>query len=389
VSRLKFLPVDHAIYKVEPALLERLVDAQSNRFGFEFASVDHVIDRVTSDCKLRLSPSKTRIKDDPEDFADRGFSDLSSFYFDLLSQSNFPVQVARRHAEALAARTHLLRAFENPDDAIEYVRNKVSEIVAAFPRTGRDMEVGKNKGDVLDPFILAATQHLLHKGSFEGAVESTVAHKGLMMIEGLMGHLHEEVIGMMRGSVRIQEPRGDDQETFHSIKNPFPGADIVQPPYRAGDRLSIHQVKAKTGSAKGGDGKRLGEQLRFLATRYDADIYYHALVGNTLSGHRSKTGVEKAAPNVIVLVGESAFHTLTHSKIGPQLLLRLYQEAFQAVAQSNPYSIREIAKVISTFFSNEAKSHGGTYLEIVLSRATGGAPSQQDSREFNKTRRPR
>jgi len=34
-------------------------------------------------------------------------------------------------------------------------------------------------------------------------IGATVGHKVLMMIEGLLGHLHEDVLGAMRGNVRV------------------------------------------------------------------------------------------------------------------------------------------------------------------------------------------
>jgi hypothetical protein len=35
---------------------------------------------------------------------------------------------------------------------------------------------------------------------------ASVSHKALMMIEDLIGHLHEDVLGQMRGNVRAPEP---------------------------------------------------------------------------------------------------------------------------------------------------------------------------------------
>ena len=102
----------------------------------------------------------------------------------------------------------------------------------------------------MDPYILTATQTLLYAGNFRNAIRATVAHKSLMIIEGLMGHLHEDLIGEMRGNVRAPEPRGFNQELIDPHDNPFPGADIVQPPLHAEGRLRFHQVKSKTGSAK-------------------------------------------------------------------------------------------------------------------------------------------
>ena len=94
-----------------------------------------------------------------------------------------------------------------------------------------------------------------------------------MMIEGLLGHLHEDVIGEMRGNVRAPEPRGGEQEEIDAAINPFPGADVVQPPGQRSEALRFHQIKSKTGSAKGGDGKRLGDQLRRLQESMAATFF--------------------------------------------------------------------------------------------------------------------
>lgn len=93
-----------------------------------------------------------------------------------------------------------------------------------------------------------------------------------MIIEGLLGHPHEDVIGAMRGDVRAPEPRGKGQETPHPLTNLFPEADIVRPPL-AHRPLRFHQVKSKTGSAKGGDGRRSGLRLSFLSDHYGGEAF--------------------------------------------------------------------------------------------------------------------
>ncbi|NEQ53501.1 MAG: hypothetical protein F6K11_25755 [Leptolyngbya sp. SIO3F4] len=234
---------------------------------------------------------------------------------------------------------------------------------------------------------MASTQYLLYQGEFDNAISATVSHKALMIIEGLMGHLHEDVLGLMRGNVRVPEPRGKDQESFDYEINPFPGADLIQPPTQPGERLRIHQIKSKTGSAKGGDGKRLGDQLQFLSEHYSADIFYDALVGNTLVGHRSKRGVEKAAPSVRVLVGKAAFYQLTGSNHGASLLLRLYQESFLSAAQSTGYSINTVTETIVEYFKLQSAEMGEGFLESILEKSTGGDIVNQDNRLFNQRKR--
>lgn len=163
-----------------------------------------------------------------------------------------------------------------------------------------------------------------------------------MILEGLMGHLHEDVIGKMRGNVRNPEPRSGNAEIFDFTFNPFPGADVVQPPLFEGDSLRLHQIKSKTGTLNSSGGRRLAEQMRQLRMNYPgAQLYSHSLVGNTLKGHRSMRGMLRVEPNLIVQVGQASFETLTGSGSGAELLVRVYQSAFELAAQRTGYSIKK------------------------------------------------
>jgi hypothetical protein len=106
-------------------------------------------------------------------------------------------------------------------------------------------------------------------------------------------------------------------------------------------------------------------------------------VGNTLIGHRSKKGVEKAAPSVRVLVGQAAFAQLTGSKHGANLLLRLYQESFLSAAQDTGYSIKDVTEKIVEYFKARSTEVGEGYLESILETSIGGDPNLQDSLYFN------
>lgn len=305
-----------------------------------------------------------------------------TFFTDVLHSNAIPEQAIRLQAANLSHRVQLLRAFQHPDRVVSDTCEKIITISADFPSTAEQIQCGKNPGDVLAPYILAAAQELMCDGDFEATISATVAHKVLMMIEGLLGHLHEDVLGTMRGNVRAPEPRGEDQEQLDPVVNPFPGADILQPPLGKRRPLRFHQIKSKTGSAKGGDGRRLGLQLESLRDLYGGDIFYDALIGNTLRGHRSMAGVVKAAPDVIVLVGEAAFRELTDSDHGPQFLLRLYQAAFDVASQRSGYQIQNIVAAIYTTFKQRADELGEGFLETVLRDAISGPATQQDSREY-------
>lgn len=386
---LKFVSPDSPIHQVRGDLLEALLEAQSSSFKAEFATAAELCARVFTDLRLSLEVPGHLHDEPPTVLSDPYFPDLVRTYRGFLIDQGVPQEALIGHANSLAQRTHLIRAFRDPDAIVGQIVAKTTEIVSTFPCTAADMQCGRNPGDVLDPYILAATQYLLCVGTFEKAVAALVGHKALMIIEGLLGHLHEDVIGAMRGNIRAPEPRGNDQENLSLEGNPFPGADIVQVPFVPEETLSFHQVKTKTGSAKGGDGNRLGRQLKLLQNTYGGEIYYHALIGNTLMGHRSKTGVEKQAPSVIVLVGDASFRCLTRTPIGSALLLRIYQASFAEVQQATGYDVDTMTAAIVAVFQERVEQEGESFLEVVLSDAIDGPPELQDSRVFNARPRSR
>jgi hypothetical protein len=203
----------------------------------------------------------------------------------------------------------------------------------------------------------------------------------------LLRHMHKEVLARMRGNVRDPEPRGENQELYDPELNPFPGADIIQPPMAPGEPLKLHQVKSKTGTLNSSGGARLAEQMRQLRMRYAAaEIYSHSLVGNTLRGHRSMGGMLRVEPQLIVIVGDASFRVLTRSGSGAELLLRLYQNAFRLSAEQTGYSIGEMAEAITATFQGQAQAEGEGFLEALLHRATRGDARLQDSRTYPRGR---
>ena len=380
------VPKKHPLNGLSGSLKQRIVVAQTNLLDMEFSNAAELCSRALADLKISIKPP-VPLQDQPAgSLGNLASKDLLAFFSDLLARNRIPPQAISLHAANLSHRVQLLRAFDRPDAIIEETCRKVAEIVGTFPTTAEHIRCGRNPGDVLDPYILGAAQLLMCAGDFESTVSATVAHKVLMIIEGLLGHLHEDVIGAMRGNVRIPEPRGEDQETLSPQTNPFPGADVVQPPLKAGRPLRFHQIKSKTGSAKGGDGKRLGLQLNELTRVYGGEAFYDALIGNTLRGHRSMAGVLKAAPSVVVLVGEAAFRELTGSTVGPQLLLRLYQSAFDVAAKQTGFCLRDIVSTIYLAFRERSEELGEGFLETVLHDAIYDAPEEQDSRYYTSRR---
>ena len=387
---LKFLPKDHPVQAINAELLRRLRAAQDNLLDRHFDSPRDLCDQACRDCGVdpRLCEP---LGDEPLfPFADSPRADLVQQLQSFAAGLGLPLETATEVVPVVAERIQLIRAFEDPDAVVDSVRRKVREVTDGFPREASQIERGKNPGDLLDPFLIAATQELMYGGDVYGAIEATASHKAMMMIEGLVGHLHEDVIGLMRGNVRVPEPRGVSQTALHPETNPFPGADVMQPPCNRKTSLRFHQVKSKMGSAKGGDAKRLGEQLQLLADIYQAQTFYDALIGKSLTGHRSMGGVLQAAPGAVVLVGQSAFHALTGSPVGAELLLRVYQSAFRHVAHETGYSIKEIAGTIAAEFLERAEAEGDDFLQVILRDVTEGAAADQDSRTYaRRVRRPR
>jgi hypothetical protein len=386
-AKLRFVSDRNPIQRINADVRALLVQSQDNVIGRAFPEAGTFCAKIYDDLKLALRvPS--RLKEQPvEKLSDRSFSELQEFFLPILARAGITGQTAHIHSVNLAQRVQLTRAFDDPDRILERITGKVGKIIATFPRTAEDIECGRNPGDVIDPYILAATQTLLYQGDFQPAIAATVAHKALMIVEGLLGHLHEEVIGEMRGNVKAPEPRGMNQEILDPHTNPFPGADVVQPPTKQDEAIRLHQVKSKTGSAKGGDGRRLGEQLRQLRLYYGAEVFYDALIGNTLRGHRSMNAVLTAEPKAVVLVGEAAFRELTRSEIGPELLMRVYQTAFTQAAREAGYHIDTMAAGIVTTFKERSEKAGEGFLELLLQDSTGGDLSEQDSRTYARTHR--
>lgn len=303
---------------------------------------------------------------------------------EVLSEIEDHFEPGTSTAGDLADQIQLCRAFDDPGAVTEYIESSLITAIEKFPSSADDLKVGHNPGDVLDPFILAANYELLSQQSMQKTIESSASHKVLMKVEDLVGNLHQNVIGMMRGNFRVPEPRGTGtkgKENLDAKLNPFPGADVGQVPVPdRPDIVRLFQVKSKTGSAKGGDGKRLGEQLRLLESVYRADTFYVSIVGNTLRGHRSRGAVQRESPNTAVLVGESALDALTQSAVGGELLLRTYQRSFRRAARTSGYDFDEIVASMCEIFEQEARDAGEDFLTAWLHGAIGGEQREQDSR---------
>ncbi len=200
---------NHPLNKLSDPLKQRIIAAQSNSFETEFEDAATLCARAFSDLKIAISPPIELRGRPSTELGDRSARDLLVFFSALLAKNGIPAQAIPLHAANLSHRVQLLRAYDEPDEVIRVTCEKILRVVGSFPTAAEHITCGRNPGDVLDPYILAAAQVLMCEGDFEHTISATVAHKVLMIIEGLLGHLHEDVIGAMRGNVRVPEPRGD------------------------------------------------------------------------------------------------------------------------------------------------------------------------------------
>lgn len=384
----KFFPARHPVHRLSDEMKADFVRAQDSVLSVAFPDAFSFCERVLADLKLSITPPAELRGKPASAVADLELADLEDLFDSILRSAGLPESARNMHSENLSRRAQLLRAFDCPDTVLDWVTTKVVQIVDDLPKTAADIEVGRNPGDVLDPYLLAANQALLCEGDFKQAISATVTHKALMILEGLMGHLHEEVIGRMRGNVRNPEPRADNAEILDFTFNPFPGADVVQPPLFEGDCLRLHQIKSKTGTLNSSGGKRLAEQMRQLRMAYPgAELYSHSLVGNTLRGHRSMGGMLRVEPSLIVQVGQASFRVLTGSESGAELLVRVYQAAFELAAEQTGYSVENMTRTIVQTFIERAEAEGEGYLESVVHQSTRGEDANLDSRTYTGGRR--
>lgn len=383
VDPIEFLPLKHPAQRANDNFRAELIRAQQSIIARAFPDAASFCGRVFDDLKLVIAVPADLSNQPVSAVADLDFGDLNAFFLALVKGAGIPESAAEMHAQNLSRRAQLLRAYDDRDSVLEWTTQKVTRIIADLPKTAKDIEVGRNPGDVLDPYLLAATQALLCEGDFRKAIGATVSHKALMILEGLMGHLHEEVVGRMRGNVKNPEPRAENAEILDFQFNPFPGVDVVQPPASASEPLRLHQVKSKTGTLNSSGGKRLAEQMRQLRMAYPgAELYSHSLVGNTLRGHRSMGGMLRVEPALIVMVGDASFRILTGSRNGAELLVRIYQAAFELAAAETGYSVETMTTAIFERFKERAEAEGEGYLETVVHQSTRGDTADLDSRIY-------
>ena len=197
-----------------------LIRAQQSMIERSFGGAAEFFARVLDDLRTAIDVPDALAIEPVEAVANLPFADLQELFAGALADAQMPESGIALSATNLARRAQLLRAFDDPDAVLQWATGKVIAIVDDLPKTAADIECGRNPGDVLDPYLLAATQSLLCEGDFRSAIGATVTHKALMILEGLMGHLHEEVIGRMRGNMKNPEPRAENAEILDFQFNP-------------------------------------------------------------------------------------------------------------------------------------------------------------------------
>ena len=225
----------HPLNGLIDALKQRILEAQSDGVDEEFSSAYELCSRAMGELRIAVAvPQEARLQTASE-FGDQPSKVIVAYFLGLLRRNGVPDQAAHSQAATISHRLQLLRAFRDPDAVIAKTCQTVTRVLKDFPRSAANLRVGRNPGDVLDPYILSAARVLMCSGDFERTVSAATSHKVLMIIEGLLGHMHEDLIGAMRGNVRAPEPRGRTASTLNALRNPFPGADVIQPPLRPED----------------------------------------------------------------------------------------------------------------------------------------------------------
>ena len=295
--------------------------------------------------------------------------------------------VAPEAAQRYRAHLQRMLLWEDLDAVRAAMTPLFDRVIAGLPRSLADLEQGRGR-DPLDPFIVAFAAPLLGSGSQTELLRALLVHKCMMKLEDLIGNLHQEALGRAAGLERVPEPVGvplpdgkRDKESWHETLNPYPGVDV-----RRGTE-EFYQLKNKTGSAKGGDGARLGRQLRELAARYpDSQRYYASFIGRTLSGHRSMGAVRAADPDAEVLVGLATFQQLGLHRDTADIVMELYLEEFDAALKRNHYDVEAILETVTHEWS--AKHPGeNPALAMLRDTITPVHPDDQSSRTYAPRRR--
>ena len=158
------LPPNHAIHRTSREIQRDLRQAQDSSITAQFANAYEFMGHVAQDLKSTVKPPPQMRERPIAAIADLDLSDLLDVWsevFDVWSEvfqrSGAEPDIIQAQAIAAAERSQLLRAFYSPGSALVWNSDKVAEIIADLPKNADDIRRGRNPGDVLDPYILAAT----------------------------------------------------------------------------------------------------------------------------------------------------------------------------------------------------------------------------------------
>jgi hypothetical protein len=199
------VPKNNPIHTVGEQHRTAITAAQASVLDKQFRTAGEFWNTIGEHLKVKLALPTALQEQLPRAVFDKPAKTLANEFASIL-RNQLPAGAVVDRSIELAHRAQLVLAFHDPDAEIQAVTKRVREVVKDFPREPAHLMRGKNPGDVADPYALAA-QLLLCGGTFGRAVETAVAHKAMMIVEGLLGHLHEDVLGAMRGNVRTTEPR--------------------------------------------------------------------------------------------------------------------------------------------------------------------------------------
>ena len=127
---INYINFDHNANKLDDALKQSIIRAQNSNFSTVFYDVNSFILEVCRQLKINLVIYK--IEDNLQsasEFTDKSYTELVEFFILLLRKNSYPEQAIQNIASSLASRAMLLRAFENPDDVILYIKNNIENII--------------------------------------------------------------------------------------------------------------------------------------------------------------------------------------------------------------------------------------------------------------------
>lgn len=279
-----------------------------------------------------------------------------------------------------------LMVWKELNELVALLRHRFDHVISKLPRKLLDIEEGGGGRDVLDPFMVAFASRLLHAGSIAPVIGTLIAHKCLMQLEDLIGHLHQETMGRAAGGECIPEPQGTideatgkrNKEKWDAVLNPYPGADARR------EQDEFYQIKNKTGSAKGSDGEKLGRQFLVLKEKYpDCQRYYVSMIGKTLAGHRSMGAFLRTDPDAEVLVGLTAWQQLGRHRDTPTIAMELCIEEFEAALERNHYDFDSVVESMTAEWQTK-HGDGDPGIRLLEDSITPTDPSVQSSRTYRR-----